>query len=238
MMLTNNNHLQKKLKSESVRSDMEDLNKRAEDGNPISPSVITEESKFKTPTAVESQTEMETPSMFLNTPSAVYSQTENVTPSMNINEEGDPDMVQVPALVKRKKNIPIKLLSPFLTQYSHLLIGEDQLDQKEKDMRCLLNYAFGEGRPTQVLHTDDWKIVTRVEFQTLAPDVWVMNNVIDTFARILNDDPDQSVKSNLKFYFSTIPLNMLCQNDPYGGSQDSQATEEKRLENFIVRCKA
>lgn len=39
-----------------------------------------------------------------------------------------------------------------------------------------------------------------------APNVWVMNNVIDTFARILNDDPDQSVKSNLKFYFSTIPF--------------------------------
>ncbi|XP_056695724.1 protein FAR1-RELATED SEQUENCE 5-like [Spinacia oleracea] len=73
----------------------------------------------------------------------------------------------------------------------------------------------------------------------VAASVWraVVNNVIDTFARILNDDPDQSVKINLKFYFSTIPFNMLCQNDPYGGSQDSQATEEKRLENFIASAR-
>ncbi|XP_056698038.1 uncharacterized protein [Spinacia oleracea] len=213
---------------------MEGLIKGAEDGNPMSPTVRTEESEFKTPTAAESQTEMETPSIFLNTPSAVYSQPENAPTSMNIDEEEDPDNVQVPKLVKRKKNVPLKLLSPFLTQYSHLLVGEEQLNQKEKDMRCVLDYAFGKGSPTQVLYTDDWNIVTREEFQTLAPNVWVMNNVIDTFARILNDDPDQSVKSNLKFYFSTIPFNMLCQNEPYGGSQDSQATEGKRLENFIL----
>lgn len=65
-----------------------------------------------------------------------------------ISEEEDPDNVQVPKLVKRKKNVPLKLLSPFLTQYSHLLVGEEQLNQKEKDMRCVLDYAFGKGSPT------------------------------------------------------------------------------------------
>ncbi|XP_056685514.1 uncharacterized protein [Spinacia oleracea] len=63
---------------------MEGLIKGAEDGNPMSPTVRTEESEFKTPTAAESQTEMETPSIFLNTPSAVYSQPENAPTSMNI----------------------------------------------------------------------------------------------------------------------------------------------------------
>ena len=44
---------------------MEGLIKGAEDGNPMSPTVRTEESEFNTPTAAESQTEMETPSIFL-----------------------------------------------------------------------------------------------------------------------------------------------------------------------------
>ncbi|KNA13183.1 hypothetical protein SOVF_119080 [Spinacia oleracea] len=50
---------------ESVRSDMEDLNKGPAEGNPMSPSFRTKESEFKTPTAVELQTEIETSSMFL-----------------------------------------------------------------------------------------------------------------------------------------------------------------------------
>ncbi|KNA23778.1 hypothetical protein SOVF_022030, partial [Spinacia oleracea] len=114
---------------ESVKLDMEDLNKGAEDGNPMSPNVRTEESEFKTPIAAESQPEIVTPSMFLN-------------------DEEDPDMVQVPEVIKRKKNVPIKLRSPFLTQYSHLLIGTDDMDQQEIDMRCLLDYGFGEGPPS------------------------------------------------------------------------------------------
>ncbi|XP_056686376.1 uncharacterized protein [Spinacia oleracea] len=201
----------------------------SEKGTPIP---NREEQDFETPKVpvADSQGNVITPSVYLR-------DEEDVPTKTTKDEEDVPTTSQIPATMKRIKNVPIVLRSPFLTQYSHLLEASDKLSQEDKDLKCILDYAIAEGDPSELVYYDKWNLITRANMQTLGGDVWVENNIIDTFAKLLNDDRDQCVKSNMKFYFSTIPYNMLLQNDAYGGTQDSQGTEQKRFQNFVDSIK-
>ncbi|XP_056688673.1 uncharacterized protein [Spinacia oleracea] len=127
---------------ESLKNNEDALNKSSEKGTPIP---NREEQDFETPKVpvADSQGDVITPSVYLRDEEDVPTKTQK-------DEEDVPTTSQIPATMrmKRIKNVPIVLRSPFLIQYSHLLEASDKLSQEEKDLKCILDYAIGEGDPS------------------------------------------------------------------------------------------
>ncbi|XP_056691525.1 uncharacterized protein [Spinacia oleracea] len=129
---------------------------------------------------------------------------------------------------KRARKLPSIFRSPFLVQYSHLMIG------KEKERNRILDYAFClELDGDEELYEDGVNLLIRDYFKTMGANVFICNDVIDSWAYILNER-DKIRKRGKRMFFPTETFNFLIHIDETEGI--SQNSHDARLQSFKDSC--
>ncbi|XP_065873241.1 uncharacterized protein [Euphorbia lathyris] len=102
---------------------------------------------------------------------------------------------------KRISKLHVYLQSPFLVESEHLL--NNMLGSR----RMLVEYAFCNGDPHELLYSDSLSTINREEIMTLSGKNHLVCNVVDAWSRILNGERKSrgQIAAN-RLFFSTVPF--------------------------------
>ncbi|XP_021741910.1 uncharacterized protein LOC110708108 [Chenopodium quinoa] len=122
-------------------------------------------------------------------------------------------------------NVPLAFRSPYMVKYKDLFKDEDTMN------KLVTDYAYSGKDQSELLYYDGVNSINREEMKTLEGDTLVVNNVIDSWAVLLNQK-----RSKNKLYFSTFPHQIMYANTvcPEGSSMELRiAYFKERITNEL-----
>ncbi|XP_065859474.1 uncharacterized protein [Euphorbia lathyris] len=85
--------------------------------------------------------------------------------------------------------------------------------------RMLVEYAFSNEDPHELLYSDCLSTINREEIMSLSGSNHLVSNVVDAWSRILNSEEKCKGPTSVhRFFFSTLPFVLLCTNKGVPGS--------------------